>query len=222
MPIDARAAVQLDIALAYPIIDIILGGSSLETMDLRDLTEIEEQILETVVRLIVQDLHSTWAPVLPLDFQFEQRQRSMQMQSTMLLEEKTLCLSFETRLAETSGSLALIFPAVISNALLRKLSAQWSYSERIPSRDSRRGVRDRLLDSRFTADLSLPSSPLSIRKVMHLEPGHVLMLSKSAREPIHFNIAGKPLFLAYPVRQGARRSARIESPLSILSAGKKE
>jgi hypothetical protein len=30
------------------------------------------------------------------------------------------------------------------------------------------------------------------------------------------------LFLAYPVRQGARRSARIESPLSILSAGKKE
>lgn len=122
MPIDARAAIQLDIALAFPIIDTVLGGSGLEKIEPRDITEIEAQILETVVRLIVRDLQSTWAPLLDLDFQFEQRQRSVQLQSMMLREEKTLCLSFEIRLAETAGSLALVFPAVISNALLRKLS----------------------------------------------------------------------------------------------------
>jgi flagellar motor switch protein FliM len=222
MPIDARTAIQLDIALAYPIIDVILGGSGSDTIDLRDLTEIEEQILETVVRLIVQDLHSTFSPVLDLDFKFEQRQRSMQVQNMMLPEERTLCLNFETRLAQASGSMALVFPTVISNALLRKLSAQGARSERIPSRESRRRVRERLLDSRFTADLSLPASPLPIRQLIDLEPGQILMLPKSAREPIHLNIAGKPSFLAYPVRQGTRRSARVEKRLSILSLGKKE
>ena len=217
MPIDARAVVQLDIALAYPIIDLVLGGSGSESIDLRDLTEIEEQILETVVRLIVHDLQSTWAPVLDLDFQYEQRQRSVQLQSMMLLEEKTLCLRFETRVAEASGSLELLFPAVISNALLRKLSAQWSYSQRMPSRESRRRVRERLNESRFMADLSLPSSPLSIRQLINLEPGQIVMLPKSSLEPIHLNIAGKPMFLAYPVRQGTRRSARIEKRISISS-----
>ena len=221
MPIDARAAIQIDISLTYPMIDVVLGGSGSGTIDPRELTEIEEQILETAVRLIGQELQTTWAPVLDLEFRCEQRQRSIQMQSTMLLEERALYLRFDARLAEVTGTISLVFPAVISNVLLRKLSAKWSYSDRIPSRDSRRRVRERLNESRFMADLSLPSSPLSIRQFINLEPGQVLMLPKSSREPIHLNIAGKPMFLAYPVRQGARRSARIEKRISIASSIKK-
>jgi len=223
MPIDARSCIQLDVALAYPIIDVALGGSGSETIDLRDLTEIEEQILESVFRIMLLDLHTTWAPVLDLDFQFEQRQRNVQMHSTMQAAEKILCLSFEAHLAESSGSLAMVFPAVVSNALLRRLSAQWSYSERIPSRDSRRRMREHLLDSRFLADLSLPNSPLSIRELLELKPGHVLTLPRRAREPIHLNIAGQPMFRAYPVRHGTRRGARVEGRISLQAPeGKKQ
>jgi len=221
MPIDARAAIQLDIALTYPMIEVVLGGSGSGAIEPRELTEIEEQILETVIRMIGLELQTTWAPALDLEFRCEQRQRSIQMQSTMLLEERTLCLRFNARLAEVTGVFSLVFPAVISNALLRKLSARWSYSDRMPSRDSRRRVRELLNESRFVADLSLPSSPLAFRQFINLEPGQVLMLPKSSREPIHLNIAGKPMFLAYPVRQGSRRSARIEKRLSIASTTKK-
>ena len=216
MPIDARAAVQLDIALAYPIIEVVLGGSVSDAIDPRDLTEIEEQILETVFRLIVQDLHSAWAPVLDLDFQFEQRQRNVQMQSTMLPGEKILCLSFEARMMESSGSLMMVFPAVVANTLLRRLSAQWSYTERIPSRNIRRRLRERMLDGRFVVDLSLPGSPLRVRDLVDLEPGRVLTLPKPAHEPIHLNVAGKAMFLAFPARHGPHRAARIERRIPIL------
>lgn len=222
MPIDARAAIQLDLALAYPIVDVVLGGVGAAATNLRDLTEIEEQVLETVVRQIVQDLQGTWASVLDLDFQFEQRQRSVQIQSMMLPQEKVLCLGFETKLSEASGSLIMVFPAVVANALLRKLSAQWSYSERIPSRESRRRVREHLLECRFATDLSLPNSPLSVRQLINLEPGQVLTLPVRVREPIHFNVGGKPMFLAYPVRQGTQRGAKVEKRVSILGPGTKK
>ena len=221
MPIDARATIQCDLTLAYPIIDVVLGGTGTDTIDMRDLTEIEEQILETVVRLIVQDLRTTWAPVIELDFQFEQRQSDVQVQSTMVPEDKILCLSFEAHLSNASGSLTLAFPAVIADALLRRLSAQSSYAKRMPSREVRRRVRERMLTSRFVADLSLPISPLAVRHLVDLEPGSVLTLSKSTHEPIHLNIAGKPMFLAYPVRQGIRRGAKIVKRLSILSSHEK-
>jgi len=58
--------------------------------------------------------------------------------------------------------------------------------------------------------------------LIHLEPGQILMLPKNAHEPIHLNIAGKPMFLAYPVRQGTRRSARIEKRVSILPPNNKD
>jgi flagellar motor switch protein FliM len=222
MPIDARAAIQCDLALAYPLIDLILGGSGRDSIDPRDLTEIEEQILETVVRLIVQDLRTSWAPYLELDFQFEQRQRGAHVQNMMVSEDKILCLTFEAALAGATGGLAMVLPAVVANALLRRLFTQSSYTKRIPSRESRRLVRESLLDSRFIADLSLPASLLAVRQFIDLEPGQVLMLPKSAREPIHLNIAGKAMFLAHPVRQGSQRSAKIEKRLPMTSFATKE
>jgi flagellar motor switch protein FliM len=222
LPIDARAAIQADLSLVYPIVDLVLGGSGADPIEPRELTEIEEQIFETVVSIVARDLQTTWAPVLPLDIQFDQRQQLSQIQSLMLPLEKILSLSFEIRLPDARGSLNMAFPAVVANALLRKMSAQWSYSERIPSRDSRRRMRERLLGSHFEAQLRLPPSFLSVRELLSLEPGHVLILPKRAPEPIHLNIAGRPMFLAYPVRLGTQRGARIERRLSIASPHAKE
>jgi len=215
MPIDARSAIQLDVGLAYPIMDVVLGGTGMEPMDIRDLTEIEEQVLESVIRLILLDIHAVWGPVLDLDFRFEQRQRNVEMQNTMLPGEKILCLSFEARLAESSGAIAMIFPAVVANSLLRRLSVQGSYSERIPSRDSYRRMRERLMDCRFLADLSLPLSHVTIRELLELDVGHVLMLPQHAKQPVHLNVAGKPMFRAHPVRHGTNRGARIEERLAL-------
>jgi flagellar motor switch protein FliM len=222
LPIDARGALQADLALVYPIVDLILGGSGSDFIDPRDLTEIEEQIFETVVRLIARDLQTTWAPVLPLDIQFDQRQQHAQVQGLMLPQEKVLSLSFEIRLPESRGTLSLAFPAVIANALLRKLSVKWSYADRTPSRDARRRLRERLLDSRFVADLSLPPSPLTIRELLSIHPGYVLMLPKRANEPIFLNVAGVPSFLGVPVREGRQRGVRIRDRVERKAASGKE
>jgi flagellar motor switch protein FliM len=222
MPIDARAAIQVDLSLVFPIVDLVLGGSGADSIDPREPTEIEEQIFETVVGLIAGDLQITWAPVLELDIQFEQRQQLAQAQNLMLATEKVLCLSFEIRMSETRGTISLAFPAVVANALLRKLTVQWSFSGRIPSGESRRRIRERLLDSRFDVQLNLPASTLHVRDLLSLEPGRVLTLPKRAQDPVHLNVAGKPLFLAYPVRHGTQKGARIERRSSWAVPREKE
>ncbi|HVO57213.1 MAG TPA: FliM/FliN family flagellar motor switch protein [Dongiaceae bacterium] len=210
MPIDANAVLQTDLTLVFPMVDLILGGSGGDVVEARELTEIETQIFESVVRVIARDLQTTWAPVLPLDIQFDQRHLQAQAQSLMLTQEKILTLNFEVRLPEVRGPLSIAFPAVVANALLRKLSVKWSYSERTPSRDMRRRLRERLLDSRFSADLSLPLCPLTIRELLAIQPGKVLILPKRATEPIYFNVAGVPYFSAFPVREGSQRGARVK------------
>ncbi len=222
MPIDGRAAFQADLSLVFPIVDLVLGGSGADLIDPRDLTEIEEQIFETVVGIIARDLQITWAPALPLDIQFEQRQQYNQVQGLMLPMEKILSLSFEIRLPNAHGGLNFAFPAVIANALLRKLSVQWSFSERLPSRQTRRQVREQLLESRFQADLSLPKSSVSIRELAALEPGSLLVLPQRAQDPVYLNIAGKAMFLGYAVREGTLRGARIEQRLSLAASHGRE
>lgn len=222
MPIDAIATVQADLSLVFPIVDLVLGGTGADPVEPRELTEIEEQIFETVACLLARDLRSTWAPVLDIDIQFDQRQQHAQIQGLLLPTEKVLSLTFEIRLPDSRGTLNLAFPAVVANALLRKLSVQWSHFERIPSRAARRQVQARLLESRFAVDLSLPPSPLSIREIMGLEPGKVLVLPQRVQAPIFLNVADKPMFRAYPIRHGTKRGARVERRVPLRSSPKLE
>ena len=221
-PIDARAALQADISLVFPIVDLVLGGSGIDPIEPRDFTEIEEQIFETVVRLIARDLQSTWAAVIELDIRFDQRQQYTQVQNLMQPHEKILSLSFEIRLLEARGNLNMAFPAVIANALLRKLSAQGALFERNPSPDACRRLQERLLDSTFLTHLSLPPSPLKISELLALAPRDVLPLPIPCSSPICFNVSGKPMFLAFPVRHGSRKGARIHSRTSIVPVNGRE
>jgi flagellar motor switch protein FliM len=222
-PIDATATLQADLSLVFPIVDLVLGGSGEDPIQPREMTEIEEQIFETVVRLLARDLQTTWAPVLDISIEFDQRQQHAQIQGLMLPVEKILSLTFEIRLPDARGTLNLAFPAVVANALMRKLSEQWSRLERVPSRQTQEQLRARLLEGRFAVDLSLPLSPLSIREVVALEPGKVLVLPKRVLDPARLNVAGKPMFLAYPIRHGAERGARVERriPLHARIKGEK-
>ena len=222
LPLDARAAIQADFSLVFPIVDLVLGGPGSESVANRDLTEIEEQILETVIRQIARELQTTWEPVLNLEFSFEQRQQRTQVQGLMLPTEKILSLSFEIRLPDAQGALNVALPAVVSNALLRKLSARWSYLERAASPDNRWRLRERVLDSHFPVELSLPQSRISIRRLLELGPGHVLALPQHVGEPIGLSVAGKAMFLADPVRCGSQRGARVKQRVSIAGKNGKD
>ena len=88
LPVGAIALFQLDLALAFPLIDVLLGGEGLSTSAPREITEIEEQILETVMRIICRELQNAWQ-ALALEFEFEQRQPPDQIQTLLPSEEKS-------------------------------------------------------------------------------------------------------------------------------------
>src|ERR1700675_1786225 len=67
-PLGALSVLQLDLALAPPIIDLLLGGEG-KNGPLRELTDIEESILGSVVEIICRELTSAWQQV-GLSFNF--------------------------------------------------------------------------------------------------------------------------------------------------------
>jgi flagellar motor switch protein FliM len=167
-PIDALGLLQMDLGAAFPIMDLVLGGPGTGATELRDLTEIEEQILESVMRILTRELQSAWAPVLQVDIEFEQRLQSSHTQVLMGPTERCLALSFEIKLTDAHGVLNVTLPAVASNAVLRKLSAQSGYSRRGSSAAQVHQIQRHLLDGTFDVDLRLPAIPVTVRDLTEL------------------------------------------------------
>ncbi len=212
----ACALLQADLPLILQIVDMLLGGSGTNQSDIRDLTEIEEDVFESVTQLLCRELRSAWRPVREIDFEFDERHKEAKSVRLMPASEKVLSVTFEVALAEAQSKLTLAFPSALSASLLREASPQMPYSEPSNSPEDRARLQELLLNSRFETELVLPPSPVSVREVFKLQPGSVVVLEVRATEPIHFNVAGKNMFLAAPVGYGSQRGAQIEKVLSIV------
>jgi flagellar motor switch protein FliM len=207
-PVNATSALQLDLTLAFPIIDLLLGGFGTPESELRDITDIEEQILEGVVRVMCRELESAWQPV-GISCSFEQRQQPAQMQRLMPPNEKTLSLSFEIRMPESRGMLNLVCPSSVSNILLRKLAHNWAYRRPKGLSECSPELLARILDCNFNTELSLAPQYLDARRVVNLSPGESLALSQPVDQPALLMVANQPCFNAEIVRRGSRRAGHI-------------
>ena len=210
LPVGAVSVLQLDLSVAFPVIDLLLGGEG-KGGDLgREITEIEEQILESVMRIICRELQTSWQAIA-LEFKFGQRQTVAHAERLMVPEEKNLCLSLEVKMEETRGTLNLAVPAIVSNALLRKISADLSYQRPRSPVEARRRIEKRLLDASFRVELSTPDLPLFLQDLADLTPGAVLSFPRSPFAPALLAVDGVRLCSAMPVRVNSRRAARVLS-----------
>jgi flagellar motor switch protein FliM len=210
-PLGALAVLQLDLALAPPVIDLLLGGEGRDG-PLRELTDIEESILASVVEIVCRELTAAWQPV-GLSFNFERRQMQTQVARIMSVTEKTLCLSFEIRMPHSSGLLNLAFPAVVANTILRRLTSDWARRRRHGG-ETRERMEAAARRIRFGGSLQLPTVRLAASAIENLEAGAVLPLGLAGNTLPEWRVGGQTLSKAQAIRQGMYRAARIERPVS--------
>jgi len=211
-PTGLNAALQLDLKVAFPIIDLLLGGEGKSLAETRELSEIEVHILDAVARIVCRELGTAWQ-ALALEFNFDQRLEVGEAQRLMLPEEKTLSLSFEVTMPDVRGGLNLAVPAAVSNALLRKLSSEWSQRRPRVSSDCRQRVMRRLLECPFEVELGAQDLRVPVRKLAELADGSILTFARPAAEPASLLIAGSEMFRAAPARSGEHRAARLVAPI---------
>ncbi|HEX8925346.1 MAG TPA: winged helix-turn-helix domain-containing protein, partial [Terriglobales bacterium] len=208
LPLGVMAAIQLDLSLAFPIIDLLLGGRGRSSTDKREVTEIEEQILEVVVQILCHELQSAWTSI-NVTFDFAERLSPTQMQRLMPPTDKTLCLSFEIRMPDSRGMLNVALPAVVSNQLLRTIDREGGYDSRQPSPEAMERMRAHAQDFRFLMELTTPQVKVPVATIMRMKPGDVISLAHRAEDPATVRIAGTSVFSAKPARAGAQRAAQV-------------
>jgi flagellar motor switch protein FliM len=208
-PFGASALIQMDLAVAFPLIDVLLGGEGIGQPPSREITEIEEQIVETVMRIICRELQTAWTP-LALEFQFDQRQHPARLQHLMPIDERTLGLSFEISMKDCRGLMSLAIPAAVSSALLRKLTAGHSHAHANASSPvSAEHIRQRLLRCSFRLELELQVAASSAGELAALAPGTVLALKRRADGVAQLVAGERTIFQARVSRVGDLLAAHV-------------
>jgi flagellar motor switch protein FliM len=215
-PLGAVGLLELELAISFPIVDVLLGGVG-KAWPVRELTDIEEAILTSVVQLAVQELNLAWQSV-GLEFVFEKRETDAAVARMMTPGEKTLCVSFEARMPEAQGVLNLCLPAVVLNAILRRLISEGDRPRR-RSKEAHLRIRELLGQMKIGTLLQLPQMRLRASEVAALVPGAVLRLPVPRTSAAELRVGNLHLGRAHPVRTGEHRGAQLDDEMDRNGVG---
>lgn len=215
-PLGAVGLLELELAISSPIVDVLLGGAG-KAWPVRELTDIEEAILTSVVQLAVQELNLAWQSV-GLEFVFEKRETDAAVARMMTPGEKTLCVSFEARMPEAQGVINLCLPAVVLNAILRRLISEGDRPRR-RSKEAHMRIRELLGQMKIGTLLQFPQMRLRASEVAALVPGTVLRLPLPRTAAAELRVGNLHLGRAHPVRTGEHRGAQLEGEIDPNGIG---
>ena len=106
----------------------------------REITEIEQSILEGLLRIILHDLRAAWQAVTSIDFAIESNETEPQLLQILAPNEAVVAISMEVRIGETAGMMNIGIPSIIVKMLRQKFDQQWSVRKTRPRREEQRRV----------------------------------------------------------------------------------
>jgi flagellar motor switch protein FliM len=214
--LEKRAGITIEMPIAFPIMDLLLGGRGRSEIQIRQLTEIEEEIFGSVLSMIVRELNSCWK-AMGLDFNFEGRVAQTSAAEINSPTERILTISFELRMLETQATLNIVFPSAVSVLMQRALQKS---SRRGSNAVAMEHLRNRLLQSDFQLELAMPPVGVRAKDLLEMEAGSVLALLHKIQEPVSLTVAGSRLFQAFPVAKNEKRAGYIQKVTPIYDQEK--
>jgi flagellar motor switch protein FliM len=176
-------------------IDRMLGGSGRVMTLQRALTEIEQNVVDAVVKLIVENLTESWRSIVEVQFAITGRETRPQMLQVAAPNEVVVQLAFDIRIGEAHGMLNLGVPASAIEAVGSRFAHTWRRLRREPTAVDRSHLLESLARVRVPVAASLETT-LKARELLGLSPGDVLSLGAPVGQALDVRVRGTPKFKA--------------------------
>jgi flagellar motor switch protein FliM len=207
-PLDGVGALELNPALAFTMIDRILGGSGKGVQLSRALTEIEQNVVDGIIKLILENLSESWKTVHEVQFRITGRETRPQMLQVAAPNETVLLLVFDVRVGEVRGMLNFCLPAATIEAFGDVFTQGWYRSRREPSAQQREALLKSLGRVKMPVTALLEVS-MSGREVVQIRPGDILSLGRPITQPVKVRVGSTTKFAGRLARHGSRVAVAI-------------
>ena len=209
-PFEGNAVLELNPALVFPIIEMLLGGNARTPLKVtREITEIEQSVMDGIFRIILQDLKTAWHAVTPLEFAIVARETEPQLLRILAPNEAVVAVSIEVRIGENSGMMNIGVPSIVIKMLRNKFDQQWSVRKSQSTDEEQARTLHLIRPALLVLDARLAGPTLSVNDLLDLKPEDVLSFDYPVSRQVDLIINGKLKFRGHVATAGGKRAFQI-------------
>jgi flagellar motor switch protein FliM len=211
-PLEGQLILDINPSILFPIIDRLLGGSTMSTASVRrPLTEIELRLVSRITGLFLAEMQHTWENVLKFELSVDRVESNPQLVQIIPANEVVVVISFELTVGETRGMTNLCIPFNSIERISHKLTSNsWvSYSKRPPTSESIQALSDRIADAPVEVVVELAETTISTADLINLRVGDIIATEMDVAEPLVVSVEGKAKYYAKPGQYKGRKAIEI-------------
>ena len=212
-PLKGSSILEIDPTITFAIIDRLFGGKGEPVKLTRELTDIEQSVMEGIILRILNNLREAWSTVVDLHPRLENIETNPQFAQIVHPNDMTVLVTLETKVGDVEGMMNFCIPYITIEPIVSKLSAQYWYSSirRGTTRENFNIIKEKLEDVDVDVVAILGSVEMTMRDVINLKIGDVIKLPNSKlTSDLELRVGTKPKFLYRPGMVGKRLAVQVK------------
>ena len=189
-PLDGNCVLEINPSIAFPMIDRLLGGNG-DGFDSssRELTDIEVNLLDAILRIIMQRLKESWSMITDMYPNVEVKESSPNV--VQIVSQNEIIIG------NSSGMINLCYPVIYLEPILSRLANRDIMLGETSAKKSRNKELKTLISrAEVLYEAILGKTVISVSEFLNLEVGDILRLDRNADDKAIVCIDKKEVFLA--------------------------
>lgn len=221
-PLKGNAVLEIDPTITFCMIDRLFGGRGVTSGNKnRDLTDIEQSVMEGIIVRILANMREAWTQVIDLRPRLGQIETNPQFAQIVPPSEMVVLITLETKVGDEEGMMNFCIPYLTIEPIISKLSSQfWFSSVRRSSTTQYLGtLKEKLSSVDMEVVASVGSINLSVRDVLSLTTGDVVRLSNTkVGDPLTLSVGNRKKFFCQPGVVGKKMAIQITGKIEDVTA----
>ncbi|HOK41387.1 MAG TPA: flagellar motor switch protein FliM [bacterium] len=217
-PLEGSCVIEIDPAIAFTMIDRLFGGKGAVIQISREMTDIEQSVIEKIMIKILNNLKEAWINVVDLKPRLEKIESNPQFVQIVPPNDMVVLITLETKVGEVEGMTNLCIPYIVIEPIINKLSAQFWYASirRGSTTESLKRLEKKLNDIDFTIAGELGDTYISVEDLLKLKVGDVIKLNQEHNELLKLLIDNFPKFLVKVGIANNRYSLEVVDEIDVV------
>ncbi|NPA74293.1 MAG: flagellar motor switch protein FliM [Epsilonproteobacteria bacterium] len=209
-PLDGSGVIEINPSIAFPMIDRLLGGKGESFESSRELTDIELNLLDAILRIITQKLRAAWEPITDMYPNIETKESSPNVVQIVSQNEIVIMVVMELIVGNSSGMINICYPVIYLESILPKLANRdimLGSSSAKKSRNKELNVLIKRAD--INVEGILGRTTLSVKELLDLKKNDIIRLDRSADDTAILTVDRKDMFIGEIGIHRFRKSLKI-------------
>ena len=221
-PLKGNAILEIDPTITFCMIDRLFGGRGVTSSNKnRDLTDIEQSVMEGIIVRILANMREAWTQVIDLRPRLGQIETNPQFAQIVPPTEMVVLITLETKVGDEEGMMNFCIPYLTIEPIISKLSSQfWFSSVRRSSTTQYLGtLTEKLSSVDMETVAEIGSINLPVREVLALRIGDIIRLSNTkVGDPLTLSVGNKKKFYCQPGVVGKKMAVQVTGKIEDIHA----